>query len=450
MSLHPNRLKWLKVILFERFGLPLEIYQEGDDSIILKLNGNENSIVFDKLSDNYLSTLQVSYSDFLPEGFCSLSKKHEFLPAPGLSGNFPEYYKSTKNGIAIHYDIPGFVAWMLSREEELDVAQLDSHGRVPAKTSQACINDYLDRPVVDEWLTVLSCFIERMWPDATLKKHMFKMDVSHDVDYPSRYALCGPAYYLRSLAEDILVNKDFTGVIHSPKMYFSSTDSLSGRDKYNTFNWLMDLSEELGIKSSFYFMSGKTHAKFDPGYDLDHPVINRLLLDINERGHEIGLHPSYNSYLDRQTIINEAKKLSSKCKSIGIKQDIRGGRMHYLRWKTPDTLYGWEEAGMAYINTHGYADIAGFRCGTCFDYPAYDPVNERQLDLRIRPLIAMDASVLSPRYMNCAGEDAFKIFKNLKDACRDVNGSFSLLWHNSMLTTNNLKELYKTILYDSD
>ena len=51
---------------------------------------------------------------------------------------------------------------------------------------------------------------------------------------------------------------------------------------------------------------------------------------------------------------------------IGVDQKKFGGRMHYLRIKWPTTLYFWEKAKFAYDSSMGYADLPGFRCGTCF------------------------------------------------------------------------------------
>jgi hypothetical protein len=94
-----------------------------------------------------------------------------------------------------------------------------------------------------------------------------------------------------------------------------------------------------------------------------------------------------------------------------------------------------------------YADRAGFRCGTCFEYPAFDPVAGRALNLRIRPLIAMECTVMSERYMGLGSTElALNKFKDLKDACRGVDGCFTLLWHNSELMTQSAKDLYVAVL----
>jgi hypothetical protein len=121
--------------------------------------------------------------------------------------------------------------------------------------------------------------------------------------------------------------------------------------------------------------------------------------------------------------------------------------MHFLRWDQAVTLNAWSEAGMAYDSTLSYADRPGFRCGTCFEYPAFDVVNEQPLPVRVRPLIAMECTVMAPRYMDLGtGEAAAAKFAQLKEACRAVNGCFTLLWHNSQLDTAAERGLYQHVL----
>lgn len=121
--------------------------------------------------------------------------------------------------------------------------------------------------------------------------------------------------------------------------------------------------------------------------------------------------------------------------------------MHYLRWSHPKTLREWGRAGLSYDSTLGYADRPGFRCGTCYDYPAYDLERDEQLDLRIRPLVVMECTITAERYMGL-GEDegALAKFSKLKSACSAVAGRFEILWHNSELISQRQKELYALVL----
>ncbi|MFB0705882.1 polysaccharide deacetylase family protein, partial [Pseudomonas protegens] len=182
--------------------------------------------------------------------------------------------------------------------------------------------------------------------------------------------------------------------------------------------------------SAFYFICGRTDRAKDADYEPEHPAIRALMHDIHRRGHEIGLHPSYNSFQNPQQIQAEAQRLRRTCEEENIRQTVWGGRMHYLRWEHPTTMRAWDAAGLTYDSTLGYADYVGFRCGPCHEYPAYDPVEGKQLNLRIRPLIAMESTVTAPHYMGLGvGEAALKKFQDLKETCLAVGGCFTLLWH---------------------
>lgn len=110
-------------------------------------------------------------------------------------------------------------------------------------------------------------------------------------------------------------------------------------------------------------------------------------------------------------------------------------------------MYGWEQAGMSYVSTLGYADRPGFRCGTCFEYPAFDPVKKQILNLRIRPLIVMECTVIAKRYLGLGeGGKALEKFLLLRDRWQKINGNFTLLWHNTQFDNHNKIELYKSIL----
>ncbi|NUN07379.1 MAG: hypothetical protein HUU57_16670, partial [Bdellovibrio sp.] len=327
---------------------------------------------------------------------------------------------------------------------------LDSHGRFSAKSSHAYKNGYLERPIVDEWLDILRQIICKNWPMLIVVEHQFSIKVSHDVDTPSMYGFKSWPMIARMMVSHLIKRRDMRSFFVAPYIRATSGSELSFRDKYNTFDWLMDQSEVRGLTSAFYFICGRTDKTKDADYELEHPAIRDLLRRIHERGHEIGLHPSYGSYKNSAILSSEARHLISVCREEGIVQQSWGGRMHYLRWEQPTTLNAWADAGMAYDSTLGYADHPGFRCGTCFEYPAYDPVEQCSVNLRVRPLIVMEGSVISSSYLGLGTSVlAYDKIATLKDRCRKVNGCFTLLWHNSYLDGENLKNLYIRSISDS-
>ena len=59
----------------------------------------------------------------------------------------------------------------------------------------------------------------------------------------------------------------------------------------------------------------------------------------------------------------------------------------------------------------------------------------------------MECSVIADEYMGLGvGEDALKVMTDLRDACRAVGGSFTLLWHNTQLESIQNKKMYMELL----
>ncbi len=441
-------LRWLSRVLVERYGLPVSLCREEAGCLSLRLEGERGRILFDRRQPDFFlvgADLPHGQWDAGAEGFRPPLGMP--LPAPGDDGLPTPLVEQDAEGWVVHYDIPGLAYWMLSRQEEVDADARDRHGRFPASASHGGRHGYLDRPVVDEWLDILGQVMRRQWPGATLREHRFTTRPTHDVDRPSRYGFAGDLRLLRVMAGDTLRHRRPQALLLGPWVWLTTRRALHPLDPLNTFEWLMATSERHGLTSAFYFICGRTDPRLDADYEPEHPAIRDLLRRIHARGHEIGLHPSYHTYRNPKELANEADRLRRVCGEEGIEQATWGGRMHYLRWHTPMTLQGWQQAGMSYDSTLGYAETPGFRCGTCFEYPAFDPVRGEAPGLRIRPLIAMESSVIGASYLGLGtGEAAFERFATLKSRCRALGGSFTLLWHNSELVTTKQRALYERVL----
>ncbi len=439
---------WLQTIIAERFGDQVLLAKPFQGFATLSVPGRPGAIRIASDPGTFSRTdseLALTYWDGAAQGWTMPLR--EGLPTPGLDTLPVPLIEKDETGFTIHYDILGLTYWMLSRSEEIGRSDLDEHERFPAYSSHAYRHGYLERPIVDEWLDVLRQAITRLWPGIPLYQPRFSMRVSHDVDWPSFYGFKTFRRVMVDITGKLLRSHARTRALESLSLWYGSRKTLHPSDPFNTFPWIMDMSERHGLVSAFYFICGRTDPARDALYEPEHPAIRDLMRTIHGRGHEIGLHASYDTYRRPGAIAAEAQRLKRICAEENIHQDTWGGRMHFLRWETPTTLYGWEEAGMAYESTLTYPDSAGFRCGTSFEYPAFDPVAGKALNLRVRPLICMESTVISSLYMDRGiGEEAFIKFTQLKDACRAVNGCFTLLWHNSQLETPEKRALYARLL----
>ena len=311
----------------------------------------------------------------------AVSQSNYCLPAPGLNRSLKSLVINTYPIYHFSYDIIGLIFWMLSRCEEVssDVSILDSHQRFPGTASHAYRFNYLHRPIVDEWINLLRQFVQRIWPNINLNDFYPEVFLSHDVDSVSAFAFVRRRRFLRVMSSQLIKNFNSSALL-APLIRYQSRNSLSPLDPYNTFDWIMDRSEEIGLRSSFFFISGRTDAKRDAHYDISHPTIRKLIRHISQRGHQIGLHPSYQTFATPSLIVKEALHLREVCAEEGVSQSIWGGRMHVLRWQHPTTAYGWEDANFDYDSTLMYADQPGFRAGT-YPYRMYDPQLHKQLIL---------------------------------------------------------------------
>lgn len=442
-------LEWITKILNERFGISFELRtQDAENKITICIPGNPRKITMD-----LYSVIFASNDSKLPCATWTVEDKAGWtnlldvnLPAPGCTSLPTPLITNFDHGMHVAYDILGLTYWMLTRQEEVGRIDLDMHGRFPATSSHAFKHGYLGRPLVDEWLYILGQVIKRTWNDIELKQNTFSIKLSHDVDRPSRYGYKSIPALTRAIAGDLIKRRNFKSAFVAPWVRMNTRTQLNDADPANTFGWLMDVSERHGLQSAFYFICGHTDPH-DADYQPEHPTIRNLMRRIHQRGHEIGLHPSYGTYQKPHLIIEEADRLRRICAEEGIQQKEWGGRMHYLRWQQPITMQALNDAGMSYDSTLGYADAPGFRCGTCFEYPAFNSKTQEVLRLRINPLIVMESTLIGRAFNNQnEKENAIEEFFILKNVCKRINGTYNILWHNDSLMDEVSKDLYKNIL----
>lgn len=441
----------LDILLGEFLGLDFKV-EAYENDVIEITKANQFGKIF-KLTLN-TSFFYSAKKNFLKVESMPILPLTYWTPADdGINANLtepsiPVLYGSpgiikNKNHIHLNLDIFGSAFFMLSRYEEVITKDQDGHGRFPAYLCHAYKNNYLNRPLVDEYVDILRECMKMLWPDLKFIERKFGIQVSHDVDQVSRYQNRNNFYeYLRTIGGD-LSRGYIKNLIYSPLSYFNNKDEISSYDPYNTFDWLMDISEDNNIKSSFNFICGKS-SKNNANYHIEDNRIKNLIRKIHDGGHIIGLQPSYDCYDNPDLIKKELNQLHNVLQSINIKQETIASRMHYLRWKTPDTLVYLNEAGINKDTTLGYADHAGFRCGTCHSYAGYDLVNQKTLDIIIEPLIVMECTLFD--YMKLDYEQAYDVAINIKRKCQKMNGQFSILWHNSYLQDSRQKTFYQDLV----
>lgn len=345
-------------------------------------------------------------------------------------------------------DMFGTAFFMLSRYEEWVVAVNDEHERFPAKASLAFKEGFLDRPIVDEYVELLWAAIAYLWPGVERKNRQPKTIVTCDVDRPYYPYVKSKQQTLKVMTGDIIKRYSVRLARERWLNYQNVKKGSYKNDAYwRNLYWIMDANEKAGTELAYYLIPEQLDPEHDGCYLLSEPVIREFVKTIVSRGHEIGLHASYCSLNDYAQLSRELHLLEDYLKQQGIEQPIKGGRQHYLRWNVLSSPVHWDNTNMLYDSTLGFADAAGFRCGTSQEYPMFDLQNMRELKIRQRPLILMESSVISAEYMGLGYTDrALEYMQMLKQRCYKFGGVFTLLWHNSHLSNAFDKFFYQKMI----
>ena len=356
------------------------------------------------------------------------------------------WLQAEREGLRLGVDVLGSVFFLLTRYEEQMSGPRDRHGRFAGGTSLAAREGFLDRPLANEYLRILWVCLRRLWPRLERRHRSYAVALSHDIDRP--FSQQSHWQFGRSVAADLLRRRSLSLAASRAALMVRYGAQRWPADPNNTFALIMDASERHGLRSTFYVKGGCTNSHYDDDYPLETEPVCSLLREIHCRGHELGLHPSYETWLDQEQIATEFARLQEAAERLGIRQTEWGGRQHYLRFRAPETWRHYEAAGLAYDATLGFADRVGFRSGSCYEFPLFDLALRRPLRLRERPLIVMEVSLLDSDYMGLAPEAARALIARLAAACRSFRGTFSMLWHNTELVIGWQRSLYAQVLED--
>jgi hypothetical protein len=372
------------------------------------------------------------------------------LPELAHLVDFPIIYGTPKltitpDRIECGIDIFGSIFFMLSRFEEVVQSNRDDHDRFPAAASLAFREDFLFRPIADEYVELLWALMKRLWPGLERKKRQGRVKITCDVDQPFDRAAGSPYRLIRALAGDLIRRRDPSLALRrSLNCLIQKTGNLHF-DPFYTFDWYLDECEKSGHKAAFYFIADHSGGAIDGSYHIEEPRILALLRKISERGHEIGMHGSYNTFRDPAQLRHERKSLLLACQKAGIDAMISGNRQHYLRWDTSETPEHLEAAGFEYDTSGSYADRPGFRFGTSQTFPMWGWQRMSPLKLWQQPLIMMEQSVMSPKYMGLSQqEECLGLLLDLKQKSLSNGGYYTILWHNSELYNDKQRVLFAT------
>jgi hypothetical protein len=327
------------------------------------------------------------------------------------------------------FDIFSAVFYMVSRYEEYLPFTPDTHGRFTPKDSLAFQYDFLQYPVVNNWILIFRKILSEKFPSLVFSDRDFKSIFTYDIDIA--YAFRG-RNRLRTAGS---VLKD-VALLNLKNISRRIATSRTEKDPWDIYDNLGSTIKEKELKTIFFFLLAD-YAVYDRNLPWDEPLMEELIKKITAFS-PVGIHPSYRSSEipgKIETEKNRLEKLSGK--------KITKSRQHYLRFKMPGTYRDLIKAGITEDHSMGFADMPGFRAGTCTPFYFYDLEKERATTLKIFPVTCMDATFYYNLKLSPA--KSIDIILALIKEVKKVNGVFISIWHNNIISDTGPFKGWKSV-----
>lgn len=432
----------LNVMVEDFFGLSLDIQTGEYESTTLLYNDNQVEI-----PDYFFSSYSKWEAGSLPE-VANFSAHSPFEEGTTLPGFFFDENASTaaSNDGKLHVDVIGMSFFLLTGFADLVHGTLDQHKRFSGKASFLYKHNLLDRPLLQEWYHVIAYTLFGKAYREILQIPSYSKHISHDVDQPFEYLNYPVSRLLKRLSGDLISRNNFSMARKRLSIWREVQSGIYDRDPFNNFDKLLELFKKEQITSTFFWVSGTSESPFDVTYSLNDKAVQNQLLATVRAGHDIGLHPSYNSLGDADKLREERLKLEGFLKDKGCDAKVTSERKHVLRWNWKESPQALTDAGFKHDYTVGYADVAGFRVGVGFPYRAYNWKSKAIMPLYLHPLIVMECTLLDQRYMNLNTDEAFEKIESYHKILSSLGGEFVLLWHNHRLADPTEMNLFKKFI----
>ena len=320
----------------------------------------------------------------------------------------------------IPFDIFSASFYLLTSYEEYGTAKSDIHSRFPHEESLAYRSGFLDIPLIDRWAHKFKeLLIGKFGGEENYSPRQYRFVSTFDIDYPYLYRNKGLVKNAGGALRDLL-KKKYTDFSERLKVVLHLK-----RDPYfQAVCWIDDFHKK-HEKSYYFFILLSKYGKYGRKTIYPHRTFFSYLKKL--KNVKIGIHPSYESFLDKNIVDKEKQKLEKK-----LGKEISETRQHFLRIRFPESFSVLDELKFSEDFSLSFAKSPGFRSGTAIPYHFYDLNKDIRSGLLIRPTILMDTCLML--HQNLMPEDALPKIKQYALECKKSGGDFVMIWHNNNLS----------------
>jgi hypothetical protein len=206
-----------------------------------------------------------------------------------------------------------------------------------------------------------------------------------------------------------------------------ATRFLLGRDDWWVFDRLLADEQSANIRATWHFHAdprAKTPKRwlFDPGYAIQAPAQRRLLQQLGQAGHRIGLHPGFDTW-QSQTLIAAARHQLEQAAGGAVTHC----RQHWLRFSWKDTWHAQANAGLMHDTTLMFNDRPGYRTSSALAWQPWNQNTDAAHRLTALPTVLMDSHCYDYQLMTT--QQRQQAIEHWLGECQAVHGQVAVLWH---------------------
>ena len=368
----------------------------------------------------HVNEFRINYSnDDVPADLTI--RPHPLLFSNAINPDVELTYENEQLSIDAVEDELSVIFYLLTCQSEYGDNDRDEHDRLKAKNHPLVKLGLNNRPIADE--LVVSVW-DKIGLDYSQILKRYQCVPSFDIDiawaYKNRGLIRGMAAFLKSKHK-----KERLKVILGKQ-----------KDPYDTYDTIDEIA--LTLERIICFALLGDWSKYDKNIHWKNRKLGSLIRGLNATG-GMGIHPSYNTYLDPAKIRDEISRLESI-----VGHEVTKSRQHFLRLRLPESYRLLIQCGIRRDYSMGFADNLGFRAGTSFPYLWFDLEKNEQTELLVFPFAYMDSALKD--YLKLDPEKAKENIRELILHTRKVGGVFMFIWHNSSINDRDEWRGWKEVL----
>ena len=321
-------------------------------------------------------------------------------------------------GNLMPFDVFAASFFLVSRYEEYLSQVRDQYGRFRAESSWMFENGMLQKPLVNIWALAFVRCLSKHYPDLPIKQKRFEFVPTYDVDAAWAYKSKGLYRTVGGFVKD-LASGDRERIRERHQVLRGKR-----KDPFDSFDFQFELQKEFKLKPIYFILCGDYDTN-DKNISIRKAPFQALIKRLGDYA-DVGIHPSFSSYLDTEKLRKEINGLSEV-----LHRPLTKSRQHFLRMNLPRSYQKLIELDISDDYTMGFASQAGFRAGIADTFRFYDLENDMVTNLCIHPFALMDGTMRD--YLNLDVEASLNLAKQLVDEVKAVGGTFIYLTHNETL-----------------